>query len=323
MGEYSDKITPSLLTGGMLGDAVLGSGSGHALAQQLAAAINTPNSTVYDKAIDSVYLSTHTGGSQLHHLVDGQHDIFGAFEAAARALPGDSLWQEVMGTAQHLGKDLFSVSGLPVVSLEPGKFQAMSGWLQAHLHVPGRWLGDLLQINGLELFSGMLSVAAVVLGCKQADAQRLAELSAASGLAGMLTANPIGLCSAVIALVLAWKQKGASPELGKSLLVGAGSAGAALVAGSGVTALGGGLLPALGGLILSVVVGMYVRRFLLKFLGVAADTPVQLREAHESLPEWKMPHMSPVEVEVWREMLNYPYQVDDDVRRMLQKALRD
>lgn len=42
-----------------------------------------------------------------------------------------------------------------------------------------------------------------------------------------------------------------------------------------------------------------------------------------SLPEWKMPHMSPVEVEVWREMLNYPYQVDDDVRRMLQLALRD
>ncbi len=75
-------IRETVFTGGMLGDAALGSGSGHALAQQLAAAINTPNSTVYDKAIDSVYLSTHTGGSQLHHLVDGQHDIFGAFEAA-------------------------------------------------------------------------------------------------------------------------------------------------------------------------------------------------------------------------------------------------
>lgn len=170
---------------------------------------------------------------------------------------------------------------------------------------------------------GMLGDAALGSGSGHALAQRLAELSAASGLAGMLTANPIGLCSAVIALVLAWKQKGASPELGKSLLVGAGSAGTALAAGSGLAALGSGLLPTLGGLILSVVVGMYVRRFLLKFLGVAADTPVQQREAHESLPEWKMPHMSPVEVEVWREMLNYPYQVDDDVRRMLQKALRD
>lgn len=257
-------IRETIFTGGMLGDAVLGSGSGHALAQQLAAAINTPNCTVYDKAIDSVYLNTHMGGSQLHHLVDGQHDIFGAFEAAARALPGDGLWQEVLGTAQHLGKDLFSVSGLPVVSLEPGQYQAMSGWLQEHLHVPGRWLGDLLQINGLELFSGMLSVAAVVLGCRQADAQRLAELSAASGLAGMLTANPIGLCAALIALVLAWKQKGASPELGKSLLVGAGSAGAALAAGSSVAALGSGVVASIGGVLFSVVVGMYVRRFLLQ-----------------------------------------------------------
>ena len=116
-----------LFTGGLLADPVLGSGSGHSLAQQLAGFINTPNTTVYDKAIDSVYLSTHTGGSQLHHLVDGQHDIFGAFEAAARALPDDSTWQEVMGTAYHLGKDLFAVSGLPVVSLRPEQFQSMPG----------------------------------------------------------------------------------------------------------------------------------------------------------------------------------------------------
>lgn len=62
---------------------------------------------------------------------------------------------------------------------------------------------------------GMLGDAALGSGSGHALAQRLAELSAASGLAGMLTANLIGLCSAVIALVLAWKQKGASPELGK------------------------------------------------------------------------------------------------------------
>ena len=216
-----------LFTGGLLADPVLGSGSGHSLAQQLAGFINTPNTTVYDNAIDSVYLSTHTGGSQLHHLVDGQHDIFGAFEAAAKALPNDSTWQEVMGTAQHLGKDLFSVSGLPVVSLEPGQYQSAATWLNEYLNVPKTWLGDLLQINGLELFSGVLSVVAVVIGCKQGDVRQLSELAAASGLAGMLTANPIGLCAAAIALVLAWKQRGTSGEMGKGLAVGAGTAGAA------------------------------------------------------------------------------------------------
>lgn len=254
-----------LFTGGLLADPVLGSGSGHSLAQQLAGFINTPNTTVYDKAIDSVYLSTHTGGSQLHHLVDGQHDIFGAFEAAAKALPDDSTWQEVMGTAQHLGKDLFSVSGLPVVSLEPGQYQAAATWLNEHLNIPKNWLGDLLQINGLELFSGVLSVVAVILSCKQGDVRQLSELAAASGLAGMLTANPIGLCAATIALVMAWKQRGSSPELNKGLLVGAGTAGAAIAAGSGAAALlGPGLFPALGGILLSLVVGFYVRRFLVK-----------------------------------------------------------
>lgn len=252
-----------LFSGGMLADPVLGSGSGHSMAQQLAEMINTPNVTVYDKAIDSVYLNTHTGGSQLHHLVDGQHDIFGAFEAASKALPDDSLWQELMGTAQHLGKDLFSVSGLPVVSLEPGQFHAMSTWLNEHLHIPKDWLGDMLQINSLELFGGVLSTAAVVVGCKQRDVKNLAELAAASGLAGALAANPISMCAAAIAFTMAWKQQQeGSAGLKRGLLVGAGTSGAAMATGTAVAALGSGALCTVGGVALSLVVGLYTHRFL-------------------------------------------------------------
>lgn len=248
---------------GLLADPALGSASGHGLAQRLAELINTPNTTVYDKAIDSVYLSLHTGGSKLHHLVDGQHDIFGAFEAASKALPDDSLWQEIMGTAQHLGKDLFSVSGLPVVSLEPGQFHAMSTWLNEHLHIPKDWLGDMLQINSLELFSGVLSTAAVVVGCKQKDVKKLAELAAASGLAGALAANPISMCAAAIALTMAWKQQQeGSAELKRGLLVGAGTSGAAMATGTAVAALGSGALCTVGGVALSLVVGIYTHRFL-------------------------------------------------------------
>ncbi len=248
---------------GLLADPVLGSASGHGLAQRLAELINTPNTTVYDKAIDSVYLSLHTGGSKLHHLVDGQHDIFGAFEAAAKARPDDSLWQELMGTAQHLGKDLFSVSGLPVVSLEPGQFHAMSSWLNEHLHIPREWLGDMLQINALELFSGILATAAVVIGCKQADVKKLAELAASSGLAGALAANPISMCAAAIALTMAWKQQQeGSAGLKRGLLVGAGTSGAAMATGTAVAALGSGALCTVGGVALSLVVGIYTHRFL-------------------------------------------------------------
>ena len=248
---------------GLLADPVLGSASGHGLAQRLAELINTPNTTAYDKAIDSVYLSLHTGGSKLHHLVDGQHDIFGAFEAASKALPDDSLWQEIMGTAQHLGKDLFSVSGLPVVSLEPGQFHAMSSWLNEHLHIPKDWLGDMLQINALELFGGILATSAVVVGCKQRDVKKLAELAASSGLAGALAANPISMCAAAIALTMAWKQQQeGSAGLKQGLLVGAGTSGAAMATGSAVAALGSGALCTVGGVALSLVVGIYTHRFL-------------------------------------------------------------
>lgn len=311
------KKTKLLFNGGLLADASLGSASGQSLAQQLAGFINTPNTTVYDKAIDSVYLLTHTGGSKLHHLIDGQHDIFGAFEAAAKALPNDTLWQEVMGTAHHLGKDLFSVSGLPVVSLEPSQYQSMSTWLHEHLHISRDWLGDFMQINGLELFGGVLAVAAVVVGCRQGDVHQLSELAAASGLAGMLSANPIGLCAAAVALVMAWKQCGTAPELSKGLLVGAASAGAALASGSAATAiLGTGLLPALGGILLSVVAGMYVRRFLVNKLYTGNKPIAPTRPALK----WEVPELSPAQIDVWRATLGYP---QSPASTAVQSILRD
>ncbi len=277
----------TLFTGGMLGDATLGGAEGHSIAQQLAEWINTANTTVYDKAIDSVYLSTHVGGAQLHHLVDGQHDIFGAFDAASKALPDDTLWQEVLGTAQHLGKDLFSVSGLPVVSLDPASYANASQWLQEHLLIPKQWLGDLLQINGLELFTGVLTTAAVVVGCQQADTQQLAELASASGLAGILSANPIGMIAAVIALVMARKscQEG-DTALRDGLVIGAGTAGTTALVGAGLTALlpSGALLPALGGVVLSVTLGMYARKFLTHALAGKEGTRPQRTENHWHLP---------------------------------------
>lgn len=318
-----DTKRKSLFLGGVLADPALGSESGHKLAQQLAAFINTPNTTVYDKAIDSVYLSTHTGGSQLHHLVDGQHDIFGAFDAAAKALPNDSLWQEVMGTAHHLGKDLFSVSGLPVVSLRPEQFQSMSTWLSDHLFISKRWLGDLLQINGLELFCGVLSVAAVVVGCRQADMRQLAELSAASGLAGILSANPIGLCAAAIALVLAWKHRVSSADMGHGLLVGGATAGATFAVGSAAAALGigTGLLPAVAGVLLSVVTGFFVRKFLVgKFYRPMGGISSSLLPPPRKELQWVVPNLDEVQMDVWRAMLGYECPMSPTVRMALQRA---
>ena len=323
--SYSPGIQRGIFAGGLLADTALSGVQGHSLAQQLAAVINTPNVTVYDKAIDSVYLSTRVGGSQLHHLLDGQHDIFGAFKAAANALPDDSLWQEVMGTAQHLGKDLFSVSGLPVVSVEPSTYAKVSTWLHDNLHISKRWLGDLLQINGMELFAGMLSVAAVMVGYHQADIHQLAELCSASGLAGVLTANPIGLCSAALALVLAWKcSREDKAQLGRGLLVGLGTAGAVSLAGTGLAALGlgAGLVPAVAGICLNVVIGLYVRRLLSKHL-YAAPSASDGTPLESTTLQWVVPELDEFDILVRRMFFKTPYPVPPEVSSLISSRLNE
>ena len=318
------RFRQGVFAGGLLADTAWGGVQGHTRAQTLAAVINTPNVTVYDKAIDSVYLSTHVGGSRLHHLLDGQHDIFGAFEAASKALPDDSLWQEVLGTAQHLGKDLFSVSGLPVVSVNPDTYAKMSNWAHDHLHISKRWLGDLLQINGMELFSGMLAAAAVVVGYHQADIHQLSELCATSGLAGVLSANPIGLCAAAVSLALAWKCSTApSAEIGKGLLVGAGTAGSVSLVGTGLAALGlgAGLLPAVAGICLSVVTGLYVRRFLSEQLyAPAADKRESERQPF--VPQWVVPELDEFDMLARRIFFKLPYSVSPEVASTISLRLR-
>lgn len=321
--SHPSGIQRGIFAGGLLADMALGGVQGHSLAQQLAAVINTPNVTVYDKAIDSVYLSTRVGGSQLHHLLDGQHDIFGAFKAAANALPDDTLWQEVMGTAQHLGKDLFSVSGLPVVSVEPSTYAKVSTWLHDNMHISRRWLGDFLQINGLELFAGMLSVAAIVVGYQKADIHQLAELCSASGLAGVLSANPIGLCAAALALVLAWKSaRSKQAELGRGLLVGLGTAGAVSLVGTGLAALGlgVGLAPAVAGVCLSVVTGLYVRRFLSTRL-YAPPGATESATREPMLLQWMVPELDEVDVLVRRMFFKTPYPVSPEVSTLIAARL--
>ena len=251
----------------LLINALSASKSGHALDSLLSHAINTPNTTIYDRAIDSVYLSTHVGGSGLHHLVDGHHDLIGAFEAARAATPHGSLGHEILGTAHHLAKDLFSVSGLPVVSLKPDTYAHSSAWIQQHLGISKSWQADFLQINGMELLGSGLAAAAVVLGAQRQDVHSLFEVAGSSGLAGVLAANPIAIMAGAVAIVMALliRKKGDhwTPHLQRTG-IGIASSATAIATGSilGGLAGGGGLLLA-ASLALSLTAGIAVRQWLL------------------------------------------------------------
>lgn len=240
---------------------------GYELDRLLAGLVNTPNTNVYDKAIDSVYLSTGCGGSHLHHLIDGNHDVWGAFSAAEKALPLDSFGAEVLGTAGHLSKDLFSVMGLPVVSLSPECFTSWSEWGQHHLGVSKTWQADLMQINGMELFGGALCGVAVLVGMSQGDTRALTEFAASTGLSGLLGANPLVILVAVVALVVAWqlKQKGDSwlPEI-RCASIAAFVTGTTICVGSfmaGTTA--GGFLSAMTAISLTLLSGFLLQQYLL------------------------------------------------------------
>lgn len=311
----------SLFAGGMLTDAAVDTAAGHHIATQLAHWLNGPNTTVYDKAIDSVYLQTHVGGASLHHLLDGQHDICGAFHAAADALPNDSLWQEVAGTAHHLGKDLFSASGVPLFSLEPQTYHQASTWMRNTMHLPKSWLGDLLQVNGLELFSGLLASAAVVLGYRQADIGRLAELGGASGLAGVLSANPLAMAAAAVALVLAWKGRGSAAPIGKGILIGTGATAAVHTVGAGLGLIGAGcgLLPSLACIAVSMAVGLYARNLLARQLGIttAPQLPPASRDA-----AWQMPDVLRATVDARRAMFDFPADISPEISAAINHRLR-
>lgn len=252
----------------ILANALTGSVTGHDLDRWLASLINTPNTTAYDRAIDSAYLHTGVGGSQLHHLVDGQHDLVGAFHAAQQGVPDGSESAALLGTAHHLSKDLFSVMGLPVVSFRPEDYAQASDWIRDHLGISKAWQADLLQVNGVELLGGGLAVAALLLGLHQSDTHRLAELAGGSGLAGMLAANPIAMLAAGIALVLAWKlrrQNECWSPVARRLAVGGTAAGASIAVGGmlgGVAAAG--VVPLILSMIVTIAAGISVRRYLLK-----------------------------------------------------------
>ena len=252
-----------LLAGSIQLNALTASGSGGVLDRIMAHCINTPNTTGYDKAIDAAYLAHRTGGSHLHHLVDGHHDLFGAFMAARDVSPSDSLASEVFGTAAHLSKDLFSKMGLPAFSVDATAYQSGASWIEKHIGLSREWQADLLQINGMELFSGALSTACVVLGSQKGDAAALIEMAAGTGLSSVLAANPLSMVAACVALVLAIQHR-KTLKHGEGIqraTVGAGGSGAAILTG---TVLGGfaatGVLPLAISCVLALVAGITARK---------------------------------------------------------------
>lgn len=211
------------------GNTLLGTDFDRALAGWFADTYNY-NSNIYDKAIDSVYNSTHVGGSSFHHIVDGNHSLWGAWRAAHDASPNDHWWEELGGALEHLARDTASRSGInPFFSLEPATFT----WLSKTLGVSKGYLGDMLTFNAPELIGAGLGVVPLALGWNRMGAQKFSELATSMSLAAALSANPVLAGVAVVAGVKAIKR--AAGEQGGVASGLRGVAQGALVTGVAIT----------------------------------------------------------------------------------------
>jgi len=177
------------VAGGEVSQGVLVGPVGHSLAKWLAQEFNK-NLDQYDKAIDSVYLKTHVGGSLYHHLVDGQHTLFGAIRAVRDVSPDDGLLREICEAVQHLFADLCSVSGInPFFSLSPETLDSMARVLRP-LGISKMYIADALTANAVELLGAIAAILLFALGRGKISSDRTAELLGSMLIATIASANP-------------------------------------------------------------------------------------------------------------------------------------
>ena len=171
------------------------------------------NSNIYDSAIDAVYNETRVGGASLHHLVDGQHSLWGAFRAARDASPDDSIWEEMGGALEHLARDTCSKSGInPFFSLKPETYHRLADGLQDTLGVSRGWVADALTFNAPEVLGAGIGVIPLALGWNRLGTERFAELTTSMTLAATISANPLLGALSLVAAVKTAKTAGQEPR---------------------------------------------------------------------------------------------------------------
>lgn len=153
--------------------------------------ITKTTATVYDKAMDKIYLRNGDGGGN-HRMFDGGHDLAGAWKAAMNSSPDDTFQQEVIGYASSLWKDLTTVKGLPFITWEREGFNNCADWVTNT--IPGaskEWVYDLMSYDAMEIIGASLGTAAVIFCLSESDKQRLSEILGAMSASSIASANPL------------------------------------------------------------------------------------------------------------------------------------
>lgn len=210
-------------------ESALAGQPGDSLASWLSDTFNR-NFDAYDRAIDAVYNQSHTGGPLYHHIIDGNHDIWNAFDAVGSVSADDGWLTEMAQASEHLMRDGMSVSGInPFLNMTPSQFNDVAA-AASHLGVSRMYLADALTLNGPELIGGGLALISAVIIGRKSDPSRLTQLGSGCLISALVSANPLLLPIAAGTMIYGFHSSKNRPTAAISAGKGAFVSGAALLA---------------------------------------------------------------------------------------------
>lgn len=199
------------------------------------------SATVFDKAMDASFLETGAGGTY-HRLFDGGHTIWGAFEAVRDAPGDDGIAARALGMALGLFRDGTTPRGLPFFTWDKETYDSVAGLLKESFDIPKDWFYDLLTYDAAEVVGAVGGAMALVFRWNKADSKEFGRIVGSTGLAAVVSANPLLGVVMIAALAKAFAEArgdGAYEDAIKGLAQGSAGTGAAMAGAALVGAAGG------------------------------------------------------------------------------------
>jgi len=157
--------------------------------------------TIYDKAMDANYNSTHQGGAD-HRLFDGSHDPQGAWEACKNASENDTFAEEVIGYFKAIIKDASTEKGMPFVTIDPEDLDKLYDALP---FLSKDYIKDFITYDTFEVFSSVFGVTISIFALNKSDEKSFQSMLASMGVTSLYAANPIMLTMSIIMAGYAFK----------------------------------------------------------------------------------------------------------------------
>ena len=221
--------------------------------------------TIYDKAMDATFLTTHVGGN-LHRLFDGGHSLLGAIKEGHNASPDDSIIQEAVGTVSAIFHDFVTVRGIPFFTWDKDTFDSVAGMLESNFHIPKSWFNELNAITATELLTTSIGALALILNWNNEDREAFAKTIASTAIVSVLSANPILFVVTLAALAKSFtdaRREGNYTEFVEGLAKGGVVTGAVI----GTASVVGG--PVYVGLLAGICTGVVANKVMNKVDGAA------------------------------------------------------